>query len=119
MKRVIVIEDDDAIRANVVELLTAEGFHALAAEDGRAGVRLAMSELPDLVVCDIGMPELDGYGVLTALRANPATAYVPFVFLSAKADRDAVRTGMSLGADDYVTKPFTRTDLLDSIRARL
>jgi DNA-binding NtrC family response regulator len=119
MKRVLIIEDDEVIRANVVELLEAEGFECVAAPDGKAGVAAALSRAPDVVVCDVMMPVMDGHQVLRALRDYPETASLPFIFLTARAERADVREGMNLGADDYVTKPFSRHELLDSIRTRL
>jgi DNA-binding NtrC family response regulator len=119
VKKALVIEDDASIRANIVELLTEEGYEAVAAEHGGQGLALAKREVPALVICDIRMPEMNGFEVLEALRGAPETRAVPFIFLSAAADRADVRRGMNLGADDYVTKPFTRTELLDAVRARL
>jgi two-component system sensor histidine kinase/response regulator len=119
MNKILVIEDEEAVRANLVELLDAEGFQVLSAADGQAGVSLAREHLPDIILCDIMMPGLDGYGVLEALRQDPATATLPFVFLSARADRSDMRQGMNLGADDYLTKPFTREELLQALSTRL
>ncbi len=119
MKRALVIEDDPLIRENVIELLHEEGFQTEGAENGRLGLDSALREAPALILCDVRMPELDGFGVLESVRQNPATRAVPFIFLSAKADRADIRAGMNLGADDYVTKPFTRAELLEAIRARL
>jgi two-component system response regulator AtoC len=119
MNKILVIEDDAAVRENVLELLEEEGFTALAAADGKQGIALAVQHLPDLVICDIGMPEIDGFEVFEVLSSQPSTAVLPFIFLSARTDRASVRRGMTLGADDYLTKPFTRTELLDSIRIRL
>ncbi|HKU43459.1 MAG TPA: response regulator, partial [Polyangiales bacterium] len=119
MNRVLVIEDDAAVRSNVLDLLEAEGFEGLAAESGERGVELALSQLPDLIICDIGMPGIDGYDVFELLCSRPTTAVIPFIFLSARAERADVRRGMALGADDYLTKPFTRRELLDSIQTRL
>jgi two-component system response regulator AtoC len=115
---VLVVEDDPVIRANVLELLIEEGFEVVAARDGADGVALAKARVPDLVVCDISLPKLDGYGVLQAIRADPAIASTPFIFLTAKAERSDMRVGMSLGADDYLTKPFTASELLDAVRTR-
>jgi DNA-binding NtrC family response regulator len=115
----LVIEDDLLVRSNILDLLEAEGYHGIGAENGERGVELAVQHLPDLVICDVSMPGIDGYQVYEILRERPATAVIPFIFLSARADRADVRRGMALGADDYVTKPFTRVELLDSIRARL
>ena len=115
MKTILVIEDDYVIRENILKILKAEGFDVMGAENGMQGLSLAMSNLPDVILCDVLMPELNGYGVLMALRANPATATVPFVFLTGKADRAEIRQGMELGADDYLTKPFTKAELVGAI----
>lgn len=119
MNKILVIEDERAIRLNLLKLLSVEGFQSIGAENGNRGVELAKLEHPDLIICDILMPELDGYGVLKALQQDPFTATIPFIFLSAKADRADWRQGMKLGADDYLTKPFTRADLLEAIASRL
>jgi CheY-like chemotaxis protein len=119
VSKILVIDDQDIIRANLVEILEAEGFDVLNVEDGRSGVQLARQHLPDLIICDIMMPELDGYGVLTELRRDLATATIPFIFLTARADRSDLRQGMNLGADDYVVKPFTRDELLQAVSTRL
>ncbi len=119
MKTILVIEDEPAIRTNVVRILSHLGFQPVGAEDGAKGVQMAKAYLPDLIVCDILMPGLDGYEVLAALRQNPDTASIPFIFLSAKADRSDLRQGMNLGADDYITKPFTTQELVDAIQSRL
>lgn len=117
--RVLVVEDDPLIRANVLELLSEEGFEGISARDGADGIALAKARVPDLVICDIALPKLDGYAVLRAIRDDPAIASTPFIFLTAKAERADVRTGMNLGADDYLTKPFTARDLLDAVRIRM
>jgi diguanylate cyclase (GGDEF)-like protein len=119
MAKILVIEDDQPVRENILELLEVEEFDVIGAENGLLGVQLAQKHLPDLVLCDVMMPELDGYGVLTALRADPLTAAIPFIFLTAKADKTDLRQGMNLGADDYLTKPCTADELLDAIAARL
>ncbi len=119
MKRVLVVEDDQAIRDNILDLLEAEGFAAGGAENGLVGVRWAREHPPDLIICDIMMPDLDGYGVLEELRRDAVTATIPFIFLTAKAEKSDLRRGMELGADDYLTKPFTRTELLNAIETRL
>jgi EAL domain-containing protein (putative c-di-GMP-specific phosphodiesterase class I)/FixJ family two-component response regulator len=119
MKNILVIEDEEVIRENILKLLKAEGFNATGAANGMQGLSLAMSNLPDVILCDVMMPEIDGYGVLTALRSNPVTATVPFIFLTGKADRTEMRQGMELGADDYLTKPFTQTELIGAIASRL
>src|SRR5690606_12271733 len=101
------------------EWLKFEGYNAITAEDGIAGVEKALQHLPDLIVCDIMMPRLDGYGVLIEIRSNHKTADTPFVFLTARAAHEDIRAGMNLGADDYLTKPFTRIDLLQAVKSRL
>lgn len=118
MKNILIIEDEPLVRANILDLLSAEEFNVLAAENGATGVQLALSHQPDLIICDVMMPELDGHGVLQALRQNPVTATIPFIFLTAKVDRAALREGMSLGADDYLTKPFRSKELLQAIDRR-
>jgi DNA-binding NtrC family response regulator len=119
VKRILVIEDDADIRANMKDLLEVEGFEVLEAADGIAGVELAEARRPELVLCDITMPGADGYTVLQTLRERRETAFIPFVFLSARASRADVRMGMELGADDYLTKPFSSAELLSAIRTRL
>jgi diguanylate cyclase (GGDEF)-like protein len=119
MNKILVIEDERIIRTNILKLLRAEGFETIGADNGLTGVQLAIAEQPDLIICDILMPSLDGYGVLKALQQDPVTATIPFIFLTAKADRSDWRQGMKLGADDYLTKPFTRAELLDAIASRL
>lgn len=119
MPQILVIEDDAVVSALILKLLKAEAFEVLIANDGPTGVQLAQAYEPDLILCDIMMPEFDGYEVLRQLRHNPATATIPFIFLSAKADRTDLRQGMELGADDYLAKPFKRAELLGAIAARL
>ena len=119
MKKILVIEDEQPVRENLVELLEAENYEAIAAANGRIGLQLANSESPDLILCDVMMPEVNGYTVLTKLRDNPLTAVIPFVFLTAKSARNDFRLGMELGADDYLPKPFTRAELLSAINSRL
>ena len=119
MPKILVIEDENLIRDNIVELLEAEDFEVFDAENGNIGVKLACQHQPDLILCDVMMPELDGYGVLTKLQENPSTATIPFIFLTAKADLGDVRKAMQLGADDYLTKPCTATELLKAIVIRL
>jgi DNA-binding NarL/FixJ family response regulator len=119
MKRILVIEDHPLMRRNIVLILQREQFEVEGAENGRIGLKLARLNPPDLVLCDIMMPELDGYAVLNALRADAATALVPFIFLTAKGERAQHRAGMDLGADDYLTKPVTREELLGAVHARL
>ncbi|MEB3883208.1 EAL domain-containing protein [Lyngbya sp. CCY1209] len=119
MKKILVIEDEELVRENLVDLLQIEDFQVLEAADGRLGVKLAQEEQPDLILCDVMMPRLDGYGVLSQLRKNPKTAMIPFIFMTALADRTNARKGMELGADDYITKPCTATELLTAITVRL
>ncbi len=119
MKRILFIEDEEEIRENVAELLEAEGYEPITAKTGEEGLALALKDPPDLILCDIALPGMDGYAVIRAVSEYPQTEAIPFVFVSARADRADVRHGMSLGADDYVTKPFTRADLLDAVRSRL
>ncbi|MEP6490410.1 EAL domain-containing response regulator [Microcoleus vaginatus GB2-A3] len=119
MKKILVIEDEQLIRENILKLLKAEGFDVTGAENGAQGLYAAVSNVPDVIICDVMMPELDGYGVLVALRSNPVTATVPFVFLTGKADRSEMRQGMELGADDYLTKPFSKAELVGAISSRL
>ncbi len=119
MTKILVIEDEESVRENIIELLDAEGFDAIAAKNGRIGLRVALSELPDLILCDVRMPELDGYGVLTGLRSEPTTAGIPFVFLTAKAAKTDLSLGLELGANAYITKPFTLVELLDTIEQSL
>jgi two-component system, sensor histidine kinase and response regulator len=119
MSKILVIEDQDDIRSIICEILTAESFNVIEAEDGHIGVLLAQEEMPDLIVCDIMMPEFDGYSVMTQLRQNPYVQSIPFILLTAKATKDDLHLGMELGADDYLTKPFTRDELLGAINAQL
>jgi serine/threonine protein kinase/CheY-like chemotaxis protein len=119
MSTILVIEDDVLIRENIIGLLVAEGFSAVSAADGRKGLASAVTLLPDIIVCDVTMPEMDGWTVLKEIRKDPRTARIPFIFMTGNADRQDMRTGMNLGADDYITKPFTTSDLLDCIHSRL
>ncbi|PSB44398.1 hybrid sensor histidine kinase/response regulator [Cyanosarcina cf. burmensis CCALA 770] len=119
MSRILVIEDELSVRENILARLEAEGFDTIDAENGLKGYQMALAHKPDLIICDVMMPEMDGYGVLTMVRQNPLTASTPFIFLTAKADKLDVRQGMEMGADDYISKPFTRTELLGAIAARL
>ncbi len=119
MKTILLIEDDHDMRENTAEILELANYRVMKAENGKRGIEMARQNLPDLVLCDIMMPELDGYGVLHLLGRDPATAEVPFVFLSAKAERSDVRKGMELGADDYLTKPYEESELLNAIEGRL
>ncbi len=119
MSKILIIEDNLDIRENIQEILELDGYDVLTAENGKVGVRLAVESLPDLILCDIMMPELDGYGVLHILSKKDETLGIPFIFLTAKAERSDVRKGMTLGADDYIIKPFDEADLLTAIENRL
>jgi CRP-like cAMP-binding protein/FixJ family two-component response regulator len=119
MKKILVVEDNTDVRENLIEILSLGGYEAVGAANGKEGVAKAQANLPDLVLCDIMMPELDGYGVLHILSHQARTANIPFIFLTAKAEKEDFRHGMSLGADDYITKPFDNTALLKTIEARL
>ncbi len=119
MKKILIIEDNDAIRVNTAEILELANYTVLTASNGKAGVAEAIRHLPDLIICDIMMPELDGYGVLNIIQHHPVLKNTPFIFLTARAEGGDFRKGMGLGADDYITKPFSGTDLLNSINGRL
>lgn len=119
MHKILVIEDEEYVRLNILKLLQFEDFHVIGAENGYVGTQLAKEEIPDLILCDIMMPELDGYGVRKILSQDPVTATIPFIFVTAKTDQADFRLGMLSGADDYLTKPFTRNDLLNAVEARL
>src|SRR5215510_8072165 len=119
MRKILVIEDEPEMRRNINALLRYREYETIQAENGRKGVELARREKPDLILCDVMMPELDGYGVLQALQQDAGLALIPFIFLTAKADKDDLRSGMNLGADDYLTKPVANKDLVNAIEARL
>ncbi|MEG4810865.1 EAL domain-containing response regulator [Microcoleus sp. F8-D3] len=119
MLKILVIEDDELIRETLLQLLESHSYRVIAAENGRAGVQMALSEIPDLILCDVQMPELDGYDVLRTLRQNSLAATIPFIFLTAQSDKTDFRRGMELGADDYLTKPFTKAELLGAIASRV
>jgi CRP-like cAMP-binding protein len=119
MRKLLVIDDHDDIRENIAEILTLAGYEAFTAPNGKRGVETALKHLPDLIICDIMMPELDGYGVLHLLRKNTSTENTPFIFLTAKTERADFRKGMEMGADDYITKPFDDIELLNAIEIRL
>lgn len=119
MKKILLIEDNEDIRDNTAEILELGNYEVIVAENGKVGVEKAIEHVPDLIICDIMMPILDGYGVLHAIQKNPALKNKPFIFLTAKTERVDFRKGMELGADDYITKPFSGTELLNAVDSRL
>jgi DNA-binding NarL/FixJ family response regulator len=119
MKKILVIEDEPEMRRNITTLLRYYDYEPVAAENGRVAVEMARREKPDLILCDVMMPELDGYGVLQALQSDTSLARIPFIFLTAKGEKDDLRSGMNLGADDYLTKPVVNADLVRAIESRL
>ncbi|MEM8998962.1 MAG: response regulator [Bacteroidota bacterium] len=119
MKKILLIEDDSSLRENTAELLELSGYTVLTSPNGKLGVENAKTNCPDIVVCDIMMPEMDGYGVLKELSSNNRTKHIPFIFLSAKTEHSEIRKGMDLGADDYLTKPFEEYELISAIESRL
>ena len=119
MKRVLIIEDNDEVRENIVEILELSNYKVSTAENGKVGVEKALKEKPDLIICDIMMPVLDGYGVFYLLSKHKETAAIPFIFLTAKSEKTDFRKGMEMGADDYITKPFDGIELLNAIEVRL
>lgn len=119
MKKILIIEDETDTRENLHLMLEMEGFKPLSASNGKKGVAAAKQELPDVILCDVSMPELDGYGVLQALRADARTVSIPFIFLTAKGDKQDLRAGMNLGADDYLIKPASAEEVLAAIKSRL
>ena len=119
MKKILLIEDDEIMRENISELIALTGYEVEVAANGMLGVEKVSSFKPDLIVCDVMMPELDGYGVLYILSQKPETASIPFIFLTAKSEKEDLRKGMELGADDYLSKPFESTELIRAIESRL
>ena len=119
MKKILIIEDNDEVRENTAEIIELSNYKVLTAENGKAGVELALAEKPDLIICDIMMPVLDGYGVYHLLGKHTETASIPFIFLTAKSEKTDFRRGMEMGADDYITKPFDGIELLNAIEVRL
>lgn len=119
MKKILIIEDEQEMRRNIVALLRYKGYKPLAAENGRVGLEAARREKPDLILCDVMMPEVGGFEVLRALQADPKLSFIPFIFLTAKGEKDDIRSGMNLGADDYLTKPVGNDDLVNAIEIRL
>ena len=119
MKKILVIEDEPEMRRNIVALLRYHDYMPIAAENGRIGLDVARREQPDLILCDVMMPDMDGYRVIQTLQTDPLLARIPFIFLTAKGEKDDVRSGMNLGADDYLTKPVANADLVKAIESRL
>src|SRR5436190_6944866 len=119
MQKILVIEDTPDVRDLITDTLKFNGFEAVSAEDGERGVELALSTLPDLILCDVQMPRKDGFQVLADLRGRTATAAIPFVFLTGQADKHNMRHGMDLGADDFLAKPFMLQELMAAVTARL
>jgi CheY-like chemotaxis protein len=119
MKRILIIEDNQDVRENLAEILELDGYQIVQAPNGKRGVELAIENTPDLILCDVMMPELDGYGVLKIVNRNENLRHIPFMFLTAKSEKEDFRRGMGLGADDYITKPFDDVELLQSIEIRL
>ncbi len=119
MVKILVIEDELEIRSNLLELLELEGYDVISADNGMTGLLGAIEHAPDLIICDVMMPELDGHDVLRALRQESKTVGIPFIFLTALANKEDIRKGMVLGADDYLTKPFTRSEVLTAVESRL
>jgi DNA-binding response OmpR family regulator len=117
--RILLIEDEPPVRAILSRCLALEGYDVITAQNGEAGLQLAHEREPDLIICDLVMPEVDGYGVLAGVRANPALASTPFIFLSASADRAERETGLKRGATEYLTKPFSLEEVLVTIRRNL
>ena len=118
-RTIVVIEDQDEVRENLMETLELEGYEVVGAADGHAGIRAVRERLPHLVLCDVMMPRLDGYGVLKLLRDDAATRHIPLIFLTARAEREDLRRGMNLGAADYITKPFFQDELLNVVAQRV
>ena len=119
MEKILIIEDNEALRENTAEILALANYEIMTAENGKIGVEKALANPPDLIVCDIMMPVLDGYGVFQIISKHPNLQHIPFIFLSAKSERTDLRKGMGMGADDYITKPFSDAELINAIRARL
>jgi CRP-like cAMP-binding protein/FixJ family two-component response regulator len=118
-KKILLIEDNEEMRENTAEILQLSHYKVFAAKNGKEGVAMAEKEIPDIIICDIVMPVMDGYGVLETLSKNSVTAHIPFIFLTAKVDRADFRKGMEMGADDYLTKPFDETELINAIETRI
>jgi DNA-binding response OmpR family regulator len=118
-KKILVIEDENGLRKNIAEILSLENYRTFTAANGRKGIEIAQKEIPDIILCDIMMPDMDGYDVLKCLAGNQTLRNIPFIFLTALDERNFYRKGMELGADDYLTKPFSREELLNAIHTRI
>src|SRR5438045_7994499 len=118
MKHILLIEDNDELRENTAEILELSNYKVSTAENGKIGIQKALENKPDIIICDVMMPVLDGYGVLHLINKNPDLMGIPFIFLTAKSERNDFRKGMEMGADDYITKPFTDIELLNAVEAR-
>ena len=118
MRSILLIEDNAELRENTAEILELANYKVTSAENGKVGIQKALENKPDLIICDVMMPELDGYGVLHLINKNPELSGIPFIFLTAKSERSDLRKGMEMGADDYITKPFTDIELLNAIESR-
>ncbi|MDB5275686.1 MAG: transcriptional regulator [Ferruginibacter sp.] len=119
MKSILLIEDNNDVRSNIVEILALAGYNVISAENGKVGLEKAIKYSPDLILCDIVMPALDGYEVLKAIQANISIKHIPFIFLTAKANNDDIKKGLEFGADAYITKPFRGIELLNSVSCQL
>src|ERR1022692_1163447 len=118
MKTILIIEDNEDIRENVAEILMLSNYKVLMAVNGKEGIESAQKNKPDLIICDIMMPGVDGYGVLHVLHKDPDTQNIPFIFLTSKSERSDFRSAMEMGADDYITKPFAGNELLNAVESR-
>ena len=118
MRSILLIEDNNELRENTAEILELANYKVTSAENGKVGIQSALQKKPDLIICDVMMPELDGYGVLHLINKNPELSGIPFIFLTAKSERSDLRKGMEMGADDYITKPFTDIELLNAVESR-
>jgi signal transduction histidine kinase len=119
MNSILIIEDEADLLENLSVFLTLEDYHTYTASNGKDGVNLAFEKLPDLIICDINMPEMDGYQTLKAIRANPSSSNIPFIFLTARSEKSDFRLGMELGADDFISKPYTEDEIINAVKSRL
>lgn len=116
MKKILVVEDEDNSRRMIIDILTLHGYSAISAADGKDGIKMALKDMPDMIICDVKMPRTDGYAVLKKIQKTKKTSSLPFIFLTGMADRKEIRKGMESGADDYITKPFTDDELIKAVR---